>query len=130
MRLRPGWCCPVWERIMISRRPSIFIYSRGGDKDFLREILAGIEEEGVFADVTEIGASREQADVQTLAALAAGDSMLGVGIGIEGVRLALQMKGLAADNPVLSYYMPTYDQCRRLGANSARLIKKQSLREE
>ena len=118
---------------MISKRPSIFIYTGKVDRDFLREVLAGIEEEGVFAQVMEVtqaaSPEEDQSQALKLAVRAAADSMLGVGIGMDGMKLALQMKGLAADKPVVSYYMPTYDQCRRLGANSARLIKKQCLKE-
>ena len=33
---------------MIVKKPSIFIYTNHADKDILKEICAGIEEEGVF----------------------------------------------------------------------------------
>ena len=36
---------------MITKKPSIFIYTNDADEDFLREICAGIEEEGVFFEV-------------------------------------------------------------------------------
>ena len=75
---------------MISRRPSIFIYTSQPDMDFLREIRAGIEEEGVFCEVFP----REGADLDTLAYEAANDSMLGSGIGLCGVDAAMQMRGL------------------------------------
>ena len=78
---------------MISRRPSIFIYTSQPDMDFLREIRAGIEEEGVFCEVF----LREGADLDTLAYEAANDSMLGSGIGLCGVDAAMQMRGLKKD---------------------------------
>jgi hypothetical protein len=109
---------------MISRRPSIFIYTFQPDPDFLREIRAGIEEEGVFCEVF----SREEADVNELAYAAAADSMLGSGIGLSGTDAAMQMRGLQKGRNAESYHMPTYEQCRRLGANSARAIKKMALK--
>lgn len=38
---------------MITNRPSIFIYTYNPDTDILKEICAGIEEEGVLFDVVE-----------------------------------------------------------------------------
>lgn len=105
---------------MIIKKPSIFIYTNGADKDFLREICAGIEEEGVFWEVIP----RDEAELDTLAFEAAKDSMLGSGIGVKGVSMAMQMRGLKKGQNVKFYQMPTFDQCRRLGANSARAIKK------
>ena len=105
---------------MISRRPSIFIYTNKPDQDFLREIQAGIEEEGVFCEVFP----REETKADELAYAAANDSMLGSGIGLSGVDAVLQMRGLKMGSNAESYHMPTYAQCRKLGADSARAIKK------
>ena len=101
---------------MIIKRPSIFIYTNEPDRDFLREVCAGIEEEGVFYEIIP-GAYD-----------AANDSMLGSGVGISGTDIAMQMRGIAKGRNVEVYHMPTYEQCRRLGANSARAIKKQSFK--
>ena len=106
---------------MISRRPSIFIYTNDPDGDFVKEICAGLEEEGVFYEIIP----REDAELDTLAFEAARDSMLGSGIGVKGVDAAMQMRGIAKGKNVEQYHMPTYEQCRKLGANSARAIKKQ-----
>ena len=38
---------------MIVKRPSIFIYTNAPDRDYLKEICAGIEEEGVFFEIFE-----------------------------------------------------------------------------
>ena len=110
---------------MISRRPAVFIYTNDPDEDFLREIRAGIEEEGCFCEVYE----RPDTDLSTLAFEAARDSMPGSGIGISSVDIALQMKGLPRGAEVLRYHMPTYAQCRIVGADSARIIKKLSLKD-
>ncbi len=110
---------------MISRRPSIFIYTNDADPDFLREIRAGIEEEGVFCEVFE----RVSSNINELAFEAARDSMMGSGIGISGVDIALQMRGLPEGKNVSGIHMPTYEECRILGANSARVIKKLGLKD-
>jgi hypothetical protein len=111
---------------MITRRPSIFIYTHDADEDFLREIRAGIEEEGIYSETYE----REDADPDTLAFEAARDSMLGSGIGVAGVDIALQMRGLKKGSNAAFYHMPTFQQCRDTGANSARIIKKLGLKDQ
>lgn len=128
---------------MIVRKPSIFIYVSDPDPDFLREICAGIEEEGVFwevfsrdtfgedssgEDTSGESTSGKNTDVSTLAFEAAKDSMLGSGIGIRGVDVAMQMQGLPRGKNVEQYHMPTYAQCRKVGANSARAIKKMAFK--
>ena len=55
--------------------------------------------------------------------------MLGSGIGLAGVDLALQLRGMKKGSNVEQYHMPTYQQCRWLGANSARAVKKQGFRD-
>lgn len=109
---------------MISRRPSIFIYTHRPDPDFLREIRAGIEEEGIFSEAFE----KDETDAGRLAFQAAADSMLGSGIGLSEVDAALQMKGLQNGKNVEFRHMPTYEQCRAMGADSARIIKKLGLK--
>ena len=39
---------------MIIKRPSIFIYVNNPDAVFLRDVCAGIEEEGVFYEIKEM----------------------------------------------------------------------------
>ena len=55
--------------------------------------------------------------------------MLGSGIGLAGVDAALSMRGLPQERCVEAYHMPTYAEARRLGENSARLIKRLGLKE-
>ena len=38
---------------MIVQKPAILIYSRNPDQDYLREVCAGIEEEGVLYEVRQ-----------------------------------------------------------------------------
>ena len=104
---------------MVVNKPAIIIYTNEPDEDLLREVCAGIEEEGVLYQVQS-----HEGDLDTLAFEAAKESMLGSGIGITGARLAMQMERLPKGKNVFELNMPRFWQCRNLGANSARAIKK------
>lgn len=104
---------------MVVSKPAIIIYCYEADVDYLREICAGIEEEGVLFQILE----REN-DMDSLAYDAAKESMLGVGIGIEERRIAMQMQHVPKGKNVFELCSPSFWQCRNLGANSARAIKK------
>lgn len=104
---------------MVVNKPAIIIYTNEPDEDLLREVCAGIEEEGVLYQV-----SSHEGDMDTLAFEAAKESMLGSGVGITGARLAMQMERLPKGRNVFELNMPRFWQCRNLGANSARAIKK------
>ena len=104
---------------MVVNKPAIIIYTNEPDEDLLREGCAGIEEEGVLYQV-----SSHEGDLDTLAFEAAKESMLGSGVGITGARLAMQMERLPKGRNVFELNMPRFWQCRNLGANSARAIKK------
>jgi len=109
---------------MIVKKPSIFIYVNNPDADYLRNVCAGIEEEGVFFEIFQ----KDYADLDTLAHCAANDSMMGSGIGICRNSVALQMKGIQKGKNIENYDMPKLDECRKIGANSARIIKKMPLK--
>ena len=104
---------------MVVNRPSIILYCCQPDEDYLREVCAGIEEEGVLYQVIS-----RSGEVDDLAFEAAADSMLGSGIGICGKRLAMQMQYVPRGKNVFELDTPSFAQCRSLGANSARAIKK------
>ena len=108
---------------MVVNKPSIMIYADNPDRDLLKEVCAGIEEEGVLFQVAE-----RTGDLDTLAFQAAEESMLGSGIGISGGRIAMQIKRLPLGHNVFELDSPTFLQCRSLGANSARAIKKMPFR--
>ncbi len=105
---------------MIIKKPSIFIYTHEADPSVLKEVCAGIEEEGVFYDTSEF----PDKCMEKLAHKASRDSMLGSGIGIFGTAVCLKMRGLEKGRNIESYLNPTRLQCRNIGANSARAIKK------
>lgn len=104
---------------MVVNKPSIIIYCREADEDLLREVCAGIEEEGVLYQVLS-----HEGELDTLAYDAARESMLGSGVGIHGSCLAMQMQRLPKGKNVFELNAPKFWQCRNLGANSARAIKK------
>lgn len=104
---------------MVVNRPAIIIYCDEADQDLLEEICAGIEEEGVLYQVES-----RKGDLDTLAYDAANESMLGSGIGISGRRLAMQMQRVPEGKNVFELNEPLFWQCRNLGSNSARAIKK------
>ena len=60
---------------MIVKKPSIFIYTHLADEAILREVCAGVEEEGVFYEITEF----PDECMEKLSYKAARDSMLGSG---------------------------------------------------
>ena len=106
-------------KAMVVNRPTIIIYTREADEDLLREICAGIEEEGVLYEIH----SRE-GTLDELAYEAAKESMLGSGIGVTGQRAAMQMARLPMGKNVFELNAPRFWQCRNLGSNSARAVKK------
>ena len=109
---------------MIVHRPSIYIYVNRPDEKLLREIYSGIEEEGVFYEISE----RNESELNQLAYDAANESMLGSGIGVLGNSVAFQIRGVKYGKNVEEYENPTNTQARKIGANSARAIKKQSFK--
>ncbi len=109
---------------MVVNKPSVLIYTDHADEDYLREVCAGIEEEGVLYEVVA-----SQGGLDELAYRAAKDSMLGSGIGIRKGRLAMQMRLLPEGRNVFELNQPQFWQCRALGANSARAVKKMPFKE-
>ena len=109
---------------MVSGKPAILIYTDHPDEDLLREVCAGIEEEGVLFQVKPM-----RGELDDLAWEAAKASMLGSGIGILGKALAMQIAGLPRGKNVYELSSPCFRQCRYLGANSARAVKKLPFRD-
>lgn len=109
---------------MVIKKPTIFIYTCQPDRAVLKEVCAGMEEEGILFEVFE----QKEADLAQLAWQAAQDSMLGSGVGISGMDAAFSMGGLPPRRCVQVCRNGKREQCRSLGANSARAIKRQPLR--
>lgn len=111
---------------MIVRKPAILIYTYQPDPEVLHEVCAGIEEEGLLYEISE----QSDEDIHALAFSAAKESILGSGIGISKRTAAMQMARQKQGQNVFLYYTPTMLQCRILGANSARAVKKVPFKEE
>jgi hypothetical protein len=115
---------------MIVKKPTIVIYTCRADAPLLKEVCAGIEEEGVLYEVISMSDGR----VSTLSAAASDASMLGVGIGIVDRQLSLHIKGMnvhsgeSEKTALFSYTAPDAATARALGANGARVIKRLPLR--
>ncbi len=105
---------------MVAKRPSIYIYIDNPDQELLREICAGIEEEGVFYEIID----RAGEELKELTWNAANDSMLGSGVGIKGSNVAFMIRGQKPGQFIDYYAYPSREESRRIGANSARAIKK------
>lgn len=103
-------------------KPSITlcIHIHEGCEKKLREIQAGIEEEGVPYTVLP----EAEADCIALAYKGAGLSQLGVAIGISSSGLCIHHHKLPADEPLfVSQGTGNGSDWRRFGYNAARLIK-------
>lgn len=103
-------------------KPCVLIYifpHSDGDKK-IREVQAGMEEEGIPCSIM----SSNESDEITLAYQAASASKLGVGIGIGAKNLCIHYAKLPANQPLFALNAAgTPAQWRHFGYNAARLVK-------
>lgn len=98
----------------------IHVYNHPTSGQKVREVQAGMEEEGIPCSIIE---SHEK-DVATLAYQAACTSKLGVGVGISSDGLSIQYDKLPAKEPLFLLTTPgTPSDWRMFGYNAARLVK-------
>lgn len=105
-----------------SSKPSIMIYAamHPALDAKLREVQAGIEEEGVPYVVSR----SEEQNATGLSYQAAGQSQLGVGVGIGPEAICVHYIKLPAGEPLFSTGgVNAPDEWRRCGYNAARLVK-------
>lgn len=117
-------------------RPAIYIYTNNINNKFLKEILAGIEEESVLYYIVEISCSFNSS--KDLAYKAAQNSTLGVGIGIMETTAILQLEKLPLENPLFQINFGSDFKTnaksnselefRTLGTNAARAVKRQAFK--
>lgn len=103
-------------------KPSIIICTAqlDGYEDKLRELQAGMEEEGVPYSFLEGTAS----DAVALGYQGAQSSLLGVGIGIAAASLCIHYQKLPEDQPLFVLDgQGTLAEWRNFGYNAARLVK-------
>ena len=104
-------------------RPAVLVYRHpGAPAAVLRQVCAGVEEEGVPADVTEVPGPD---DAMALAHAAAGESRLGVGIGLDAAGAAAVHHGtLPERTPVAATpARSASSDWRRVGRIAARVVK-------
>lgn len=106
-------------------KPGILIYSYNPEEGLLKEICAGIEEEGIPFEVV----SQNYQDITALSYYSANDSILGTGIGISEQRCRLTFSNLPKDQSVFYLEQPQKHQARNLGANAARAVKKKAFKD-
>lgn len=102
-------------------RPCIVVVTNKPDKILLKQLLAGIEEEGIPYEVNMIS-GEELLKITHRAALY---SRMGVGVGINGNRVILHYSKLKIEKPILDENLNGYikETARSIGNNAARLYK-------
>lgn len=109
---------------MIPNKPSILIYSNQAQSDVIRDVCAGIEEEGLLYEVM----IRHEINPVHLAYEAAANSIVGSGIGIVQNEIVFTLKNLPKHQVVEYYKRPTSEEAKNLGSNSARAVKRMPFR--
>ena len=104
---------------MGTKKPGIKVFVTLSGETFLKEVLAGIEEEGVLYEVETIG----DGSSIDLATIAARSSILETGIGIDEKFASITICKLPEGKPLKSYSCLNNDELRLAGSNAARIIK-------
>ena len=102
-------------------KPAIHVsLGRDVDESFYKWISIGAEEEGIPCRLTPA----EEADAVALAYEAAGNSRLGVGVGVASGQVAVHERHMPATHPVVANSLDdgTKQACRTAGSNAARLV--------
>ncbi|NLM13373.1 MAG: glycerol dehydratase [Epulopiscium sp.] len=102
---------------MNKTKPQIIILTYDANPIALKEVIAGIEEEGVLWDVEEV---QEYKNLWDLATEASRKSSLEVGIGIYKDEAAVQCRELIGREPLFK----TDDAYRLMGSNAGRYVKR------
>lgn len=103
-------------------KPAIKIFYRqtGPEQPAFRQLLYGIEEEGIPFELAE----QEAGDAVELSYRACQESRLGVGLGVSGGSAALHYEKLDREKPLFRIGLDGASTgARALGANAARLVK-------
>ncbi|WP_243159246.1 glycerol dehydratase reactivase beta/small subunit family protein [Clostridium sp. cel8] len=105
------------------QRPSIFVCVDSPDKYILREVLAGIEEEGIPYDIKEVELSEDTFlhKIYTESQ----NSRMNIAVGVMDNRLVIHYGKLPEEEPFIFETINSYDKekARKIGCNAARLYK-------
>lgn len=105
-------------------KPSIFVLESSTEPSILKELLAGIEEEGIPYDVKNISFT-ENTVLEKLHS-AALQSRIGIAVAIISNRVILQHSKLKEEQPLLDVRLNFHSKretARAIGSNAARLYK-------
>lgn len=104
-------------------KPCIFVCLNNLKEPFLKEILAGIEEEGIPYDVRN--RSFNEGTILREVYSAAQESRMGIAIGIMDSRIVLHYNKLKEEKPLVDVKLNLYEKekARIVGCNAARLYK-------
>jgi hypothetical protein len=106
-------------------RPTILIYVTNPNLNLLKEVCAGMEEEGVSYEVVP----KENNDIDNISYESANASILGTGIGMCGSILVLTLNSLPKGKHVFKIEEPSLSQARLLGTNAGRAVKRNAFKE-
>lgn len=101
------------------KKPVINIFTNNAKEEVLKEITAGIEEEGALYELVH----KEEADAEKLSYEAASESLLETGIGIDRYAACLNISKLPSKKPLLKSDAFDRAKLRLLGSNAARFVK-------
>lgn len=106
-------------------RPTILIYVMNPNLNLLKEVCAGMEEEGIYYEVIP----KENSDIDSISYESANASILGTGIGMCGSILVLTLNSLPKGKHVFKIVEPSLSQARLLGTNAGRAVKRKAFKE-
>jgi hypothetical protein len=103
--------------------PCIFVCLNNLNEPFLKEILAGIEEEGIPYNVKNI--SFNEGTILREVYVAAQESRMGIAIAVMEDRIVLHFSKLKEEKPLIDVKLNLYEKekARIIGCNAARLYK-------
>ena len=108
---------------MLAKKPEIILFTNTTNTQLIREICAGIEEEGLLYRCVE----SVETDAIHMAVEASKEATIGVGIGVSGARAVLTHESLKPEKPLFVLQDGDREKARSLGKNAARFIKKMPL---
>lgn len=100
-------------------KPAIWILTCNNGEAALKEVLAGLEEEGLLYEIER----SSNASAEWLAASAADKSPLETGVGISSVEACMTISKLGGSGCLFKASTGSAEELRRLGANAARYVK-------
>jgi hypothetical protein len=101
-------------------KPQIVIFTGEISSSIIKDITAGLEEEGVFYAVVK---AQEKLNAHELSIIAAETGTLGTGIGASNNEICIHNVKLPKDKPIFRVSADGEENARTLGANAARLVK-------